>query len=127
MKKYLFLILFLFSVTIQAQDKVPFRIFDGNGQEASYKDMLKASEKAEVVLFGEEHNNAIAHWLQLELTKDLAEKKKLILGAEMLEADNQKQLDQYLKGEINQKQLDTTARLWPNYKTDYKQRRIIAR
>ena len=120
MKKYLFLILFSFSVTIQAQDKVPFRIFDGNGREASYKDMLKASEKAEVVLFGEEHNNAIAHWLQLELTKDLSEKKQLILGAEMFEADNQKQLDQYLKGEINQKQLDTTARLWPNYKTDYK-------
>ena len=38
----------------------------------------------------------------------------------MLEADNQKQLDLYLKGEINQKQLDSTARLWPNYKTDYK-------
>jgi len=120
MKKYLPLILFSFSVTIQAQDKVPFRIFDGNGREASYKDMLKASEKVEVILFGEEHNNAIAHWLQLELTKDLAEKKQLVLGAEMLEADNQKQLDQYLKGEINQKQLDTTARLWPNYKTDYK-------
>ncbi|MFM9988123.1 ChaN family lipoprotein [Flavobacterium sp.] len=120
MKKYWPLILFSFSVTIQAQDKVPFRIFDGNGREASYKDMLKASEKAEVILFGEEHNNAIAHWLQLELTKDLAEKKQLVLGAEMLEADNQKQLDQYLKGEINQKQLDTTARLWPNYKTDYK-------
>jgi uncharacterized iron-regulated protein len=120
MKKYLPLILFSFSVTIQAQDKVPFRIFDGNGREASYKDILKASEKAEVVLFGEEHNNAIAHWLQLELTKDLAEKKQLVLGAEMLEADNQKQLDQYLKGEINQKQFDTTARLWPNYKTDYK-------
>ena len=88
MKKYLVLI--LFSVTIQAQDKVPFLIFDGNGRETSYKDMLKASEKAEVVLFGEEHNNAISHWLQLELTKDLAERKQLILGAEMLEADNQK-------------------------------------
>ena len=54
------------------------------------------------------------------MTKDLAEKKQLVLGAEMLEADNQKQLDQYLKGEINQKQLDSTARLWSNHKTDYK-------
>jgi uncharacterized iron-regulated protein len=81
---------------------------------------LKAVEKTQVVLFGEYHNNAIAHWLELELTKDLSQKRKVILGAEMLEADNQKQLDQYLKGEINQKQLDTTARLWPNYKTDYK-------
>ncbi|WP_394758365.1 ChaN family lipoprotein [Flavobacterium sp.] len=121
MKRIIFLsTLILFIQKGIGQEKLPFIIFDGNGREASYKDMLKASEKAEVVLFGEEHNNAIAHWLQLELTKDLAEKKQLVLGAEMLEADNQKQLDQYLKGEINQKQLDSTARLWPNYKTDYK-------
>ena len=73
-----------------------------------------------MVLFGEYHNNAISHWLELELTKDLAAKKSVILGAEMLEADNQKQLNQYLREEINQKQLDSTARLWPNYKTDYK-------
>ena len=71
-------------------------------------------------MFGEYHDNSVVHWLQLEFTKDLAEKKALVLGAEMLEADNQKQLDQYLKGEINQKQLDSTARLWKNYKTDYK-------
>jgi len=58
--------------------------------------------------------------VQLEFTKDLAQRKPLVLGAEMLEADNQKQLDQYLKGEINQKQLDSSARLWKNYKTDYK-------
>ena len=38
----------------------------------------------------------------------------------MLEADNQKQVNQYLKGEINQKKLDSTSRLWFNYKTDYK-------
>lgn len=38
----------------------------------------------------------------------------------MLESDNQKQVNQYLKAEINQKKLDSTARLWTNYKTDYK-------
>jgi uncharacterized iron-regulated protein len=73
-----------------------------------------------VVLFGEHHDNALIHWLQLELTKDLAEKKPLVLGAEMIEADNQKQLDQYLNGEIDQKAFDSLARLWPNHKTDYK-------
>jgi uncharacterized iron-regulated protein len=72
------------------------------------------------VLFGEHHDNSVVHWLQLEFTKDLAEKKPLVLGAEMIEADNQKQLNQYLNGEINQKQFDSTARLWNNYKTDYK-------
>jgi uncharacterized iron-regulated protein len=106
------------------QDKKPYQIYTFSGQEASFKEMLKAAEKAEVVLFGEQHDNAIVHWLQLEFIKELhtqfASKKSLILGAEMIEADNQKQLNQYLKNEINQKQLDTTARLWKNYKTDYK-------
>lgn len=124
MKKRLLFVLFFASALVMAQDKKPYQIYTNSGQEASFKDVLKASEKAEVVLFGEEHDNAIIHWLQLELIKDLhAEfegKKTLVLGAEMFEADNQKQLNQYLKNEINQKQLDTTARLWKNYKTDYK-------
>jgi uncharacterized iron-regulated protein len=62
----------------------------------------------------------VVHWLELEVLKDLSDKRNLVLGAEMLEADNQKQINQYLKGEITQKKLDSTARLWPNYKTDYK-------
>jgi len=120
MKAKLLTVLFLFSILLQAQDKKAYQLFDKNGNKTSYKKLLKASLKTEVVLFGEFHNNAISHWLQLELTKDIAEKTAIVLGAEMLEADNQKQLNQYLKGEINQKKLDSTARLWPNYKTDYK-------
>jgi len=81
---------------------------------------LKEAALNQVLLFGEYHNNAISHWLELEVTKDLAESKKLVLGAEMLEADNQKQLNQYLKGEIDQKKLDSVARLWKNYPNDYK-------
>ena len=120
MKKITFSI-FLFATIISvAQDKIAYQIFDKNGKKTSYEKLLKAGEKADVVLFGEYHDNSVVHWLQLEFTKDLAQKKDLVLGAEMLEADNQKQLDQYLKGEINQKQLDSSARLWKNYKTDYK-------
>ena len=120
MKKITFCI-FLFATFISvAQDKKAYQVFDKKGKKTSYEKVLKAGEKAEVVLFGEHHDNSVVHWLQLEFTKDLAEKKDLVLGAEMLEADNQKQLDQYLNGEINQKQLDSSARLWKNYKTDYK-------
>jgi uncharacterized iron-regulated protein len=102
------------------QNKMPYQIFTKDGKKTTYNKLLKAAEKNEVVLFGEYHDNSVVHWLQLEFTKDLAQKKPLVLGAEMIEADNQKQLNQYLKGEINQKQFDTTARLWNNYKTDYK-------
>ena len=113
--------IFLFATIISvAQDKKAYQIFDKKGKKSSYEKVLKASEKTDVVLFGEIHDNSLVHWFQLEFTKDLAQRKPLVLGAEMLEADNQKQLDQYLKGEINQKQLDSSARLWKNYKTDYK-------
>ena len=81
--------------------------------------MVKQLTKADVVLFGELHNNPISHWLQLELTQSLAMSNNLILGAEMLEADNQEALNAYLADSIDQKGLDTAARLWPNYKTDY--------
>lgn len=72
-----------------------------------------------MVLFGELHNNPIAHWLQYELTADLHNRRPLILGAEMIEADNQDELNDYLSGKIDYKTLDSTARLWNNHKTDY--------
>ncbi|HLF50666.1 MAG TPA: ChaN family lipoprotein [Flavobacterium sp.] len=121
MKAKLFsLIILFFGQIVMAQNKMPYQFFDKNGKKISYKKVLKTAANAEVVLFGEYHDNSVVHWLQLEFTKDLAERKYLVLGAEMIEADNQKQLNQYLKGEIDQKAFDTLARLWPNYKTDYK-------
>ena len=121
MKRLIFVIFFLITSIIGfSQEKKAYQLFNKKGKKVDYGKLLIAAEKAQVVLFGEYHNNAISHWLELELTKDLADKNKIILGAEMIEADNQKQLDQFLKGEINQKQLDSTARLWSNYKTDYK-------
>lgn len=121
MKKYFFLFLFLtVSFSSFSQEKKAFVLFDKKGKITTYKRLLKASAKADIVLFGEYHNNPIAHWLQLELTKDLEPKRSLILGAEMFERDNQKELNSYLQGTINQKALDSLARLWNNYKTDYK-------
>ena len=121
MKKYFFLFLFLtVSFSSFSQEKKAFVLFDEKGKITTYKRLLKASAKADIVLFGEYHNNPIAHWLQLELIKDLEPKRSLILGAEMFERDNQKELNSYLQGTINQKALDSLARLWNNYKTDYK-------
>jgi uncharacterized iron-regulated protein len=120
MKSLLLILISFFFLYSSAQNKPSYLIYDQNGKKASYKDIIKSSQKAEVLLFGEYHDNSVAHWLELEITKDLFGIKLLVLGAEMLEADNQKQVNQYLNGEINQKKLDSTARLWPNYKTDYK-------
>jgi uncharacterized iron-regulated protein len=114
------LLLIVFSTFIYAQHKPAYLLVNAKGKKVSYKKMLKEMETANVVLFGEYHNNPIVHWLQLETTKDLNKKRGLILGAEMFEADNQTQLNKYVSGEINEMALDTLARLWGNYKTDYK-------
>lgn len=120
MKLYTLLAVLLTFTFATAQDKQGYQIFNKDGKAVTYKKMLNAAGDTEVVFFGELHDNSLIHWLQLEFTKDLGEKHNLVLGAEMIEADNQKQLDQYLKGEISQKVFDSTARLWPNHKTDYK-------
>lgn len=120
MRMVLFYLGLLLTVGGFAQDKKAYVFFDKNGKRTSYEKLLRKSEKADVVLFGEYHNNPIAHWLELELLKDLQPKRTLILGAEMLERDNQEALDRYLQGAIDQKGLDTLARLWNNHKTDYK-------
>jgi len=121
MKKALItLTVILFSVFSFSQKKVSHIIYNTNGKKVSYKKMLKIIAEKDIVFFGELHNNAISHWLQYEVTADLNTTNKLILGAEMFEADNQNELNDYLKGNIDSKGLDSLARLWPNYKTDYK-------
>src|SRR5690606_28139935 len=120
MKNILYSLLLFVSFSTYSQDKPAYQLFDSKGKKTTYKKLVKASENSELILFGEYHDNPISHWLQLALTKDLYKTKSLVLGAEMIERDNQLQLNQYLSGEINQKGLDTLARLWKNHKTDYK-------
>jgi len=119
-KLILYIAIILFSTVIYSQNKPAYKLYSANGSKVSYKKMLKTMSKADIVLFGEHHDNPIVHWLQFETTQELNSVRKLTLGAEMFEADNQTQLTQYLNNEIDQKGLDTLARLWQNYKTDYK-------
>ncbi len=122
MKKIISIVFIISFTSIFAQKKPVYKIYKINGHKTSYRKLLKKAKKADIVFFGEEHNNPVAHWLELELTKDLYEKsgKPIVLGAEMMETDNQKQVDDYLSGKIDYKTLKKEARLWPNFKTDYK-------
>lgn len=117
-KAYLTLTLVFFTLFVYSQ-KPAYVIYNAKGKKVSYNKMLKDLNEKDVILFGELHNNPISHWLELEVTKDIHNTKPVVLGAEMLEADNQMQINNYLAGIIDTKALDTLARLWPNYKTDY--------
>ena len=122
MKLMSFLTFLLIGASLQAQDKQAYKIFTGEGKKADYGDMLKSALKADVVFFGELHDNPIAHWLELELTKDLfAEKgKNLLLAAEMFETDDQLLIDEYFAGFFKESSFESEVREWNNYATDYK-------
>lgn len=121
-KFYYLLIASFFVFTAFKPDKSAYFLFNKEGKPVKYEKMLKKLEDADIVLFGELHDNPISHWLQLELTKSLYELKgeNLVLGAEMFESDNQLILDEYIDSLISQTRFEDDARLWPNYKTDYK-------
>lgn len=110
------------SSSLFSQDKPTYKVFTGEGKNADYKDILKEVIKADVVFFGELHDNPVAHWLELEITKDIfSEKgKNLVLAAEMFETDNQLLIDEYFAGIIKESSFESEVRLWKNYSTDYK-------
>jgi len=103
-------------------DKKAYQIFDDKGKERYYSQLLEAAKDADVILFGEFHENPIDHWLEQELTKDLytEKKKNLILSAEMFESDDQITIDEYLSGSVSEKTLKDEAKLWSNFPSDYK-------
>ncbi len=123
MKKYISIIVLALLVNFAfAQDKPAYKLFDQKGKDAKYSKMIKNLQTADIVFFGEHHTDPISHWLQYEVTKDLHEVRKadLMIGAEMFEADQQLILDEYLDSAFAEDKFIADARLWANYKTDYK-------
>ena len=128
MRVLLFLLL-LVAPAVHAQDKPAYRLFTAAGKPADYNKMLAQLAQADVVLFGEQHNDPIAHWLELQVARDLAQRKQgqLVLGFEMFERDVQPQVEQYNTGELTDQAFEADSRPWPNYTTDYKPLLQLAR
>lgn len=125
---FTFAVLFVL-LTAMRGDLPAYQIYNNKGKTSDFGKMLKAASEADVVLFGELHNNPISHWLQLELTKALFTEKSgsIVMGAEMFEADNALIISEYLNKKVNDRNFEAEARLWPNYKTDYKPLLVFAR
>lgn len=121
MKKILWIVMLIMSMTTYAQ-KTPeiYRIFDVQGKEVSYEKMIKTVSATDVVFFGEIHNCVISHWMELKVLEALTENnKKLKVGMEMLEADNQLIIEEYTSSLISSDRFEEECRLWPNHSTDY--------
>ncbi|WP_457081508.1 ChaN family lipoprotein [Hymenobacter sp. HD11105] len=122
MRRLLFLPVLLSLLSFRTGDRPAYHLYTAAGKAASYDKMLKELAEADVVLFGEQHNDPIAHWLQLQVARDLAQRKagQLVLGMEMFERDVQPLVEQYNTGELDDKTFEEQSRPWPNYATDYK-------
>lgn len=107
--------------TVSAADLPAYRLYDRAGAEVAYGDLLPMARTADVVLFGELHDDPLCHWLQRRLLADLFEARgdKLRFGLEMLERDAQVALDEFLGGTIRAKDLTGAVSVWPNHDGDY--------
>jgi len=128
--RLLFLFLLPLLAFVPAGDRPAYRLFTAQGQAADYDQMLAQLAQADVVLFGEQHNDPMAHWLELQVAKDLARLKgpgKLVLGLEMFERDVQPLVAEYAAGTLPDSAFERQSRPWPNYATDYRPLLQLAR
>lgn len=105
-----------------AQQKPAYQLFDAKGKQLTYKKAFKQVRKADILFFGEQHNDPIGHWLTLEILKDLIEERgaeHLLFGLEMFETHQQTALDGYMEGSLDAKTLVSEHNMWKNFRTDY--------
>ncbi len=121
MKRFLTWLPLIF-LLLAMKEKPVYQLFTSEGKATDLDKMLRELAKADVILFGEQHNDSVAHALQLAVTKGLfqAHGRQLVLGAEMFETDVQLILDEYLAGKIPEKSFEAESRAWQNYSKDYK-------
>ncbi|MGQ0738714.1 MAG: ChaN family lipoprotein [Bacteroidota bacterium] len=109
-------------------------VFSQDGMEAHYKIYDNRSKQiisidkivadmadADVLFFGEEHNDSAGHYLENKIFRALHAQygSQLALSMEMFETDNQLVLDEYLAGKMDEGRFSKDARLWSNYR-DYR-------
>ena len=123
MKYLLFISFIIFNYDVFAQDLIShYKVYDVKKQKViSLDEVITDMHKADVLFFGEEHNDSIGHILEFTIFKKLADQfpKKTALSLEMFHTDVQPVIDEYLADLISEKNFIKEGRAWSNYK-DYK-------
>jgi uncharacterized iron-regulated protein len=124
MKTFFGLYLLVFSMYGTAQDSmsVHYKIYDTRTKQIITIDkIVDDCARADVLFFGEEHNDSAGHYLENKIFMALHARygENLALSLEMFETDNQLVLNEYLEGRIDETRFSKDVRLWNNYK-DYR-------
>jgi uncharacterized iron-regulated protein len=124
MKTIIISLLVLLSCTVFAQDKIEdhYKIYDVKTKQlVSIEKIITDCAKADVLFFGEEHNDSACHYMEHIIFEALHKQygDDVALSLEMFETDNQIALNDYLAGFIPEDRFSKDVRLWSNYK-DYR-------
>lgn len=102
-------------------DRSLYVIYDTHQKaEITLQELATSLNRVDIVFFGEEHNDSVAHVLQYELLQAMdARYEGVALSMEMFVSDDQLVLNEYLAGLITERNLSKDAVLWNNY-DDYR-------
>lgn len=100
----------------------PHRAYDSREKRfADIESMAAHAAQADVVFFGEQHDDVGTHRMQRAVLEAVARRRNdVVLAMEMFERDVQPQLDAYSGGTIDEPTFLKGARPWPNYQRDYR-------
>ncbi len=115
-------LVFTYSAFAQDSTSVHYKIYDTRTKQIITIDKIVADVAgADVLFFGEEHNDSAGHYLENKIFRALhaAYGSNVTLSMEMFETDNQLVLNEYLAGKIDESRFSKDVRLWSNYK-DYR-------
>ncbi len=99
-----------------------FRAYDGvSGRALSFDDVVRRCRSADVVLFGEEHNDAVCNQFEAQLLYALLrDRRPVALAMEFFEADTQAALDAYLRGRIDEEAFRELTRQGRHYAVSHR-------
>ena len=124
MKPFFFSLSLFFVLSSYAQNGIEkhYKIYNANTRQITTIEQIALDAKnADIIFFGEEHNDSAGHFLEAAIFNALHKEygDKLALSMEMFETDCQLVLNEYLDGFISETRFVKEARAWNNYK-DYK-------
>jgi len=98
------------------------RIFDTKARQyVDFRTFADAAANADVVFFGEQHDDPATHRAELALLAAVgARRSNVVVSLEMFDRDVQSMLDAYLTGQIPESAFVATTRAWTRYSTDYR-------
>ncbi len=112
----------IYSTSFSQITEKHYKIFSTKAnKEIKLDDIANDMANYNVLFFGEEHNDSVTHYLEHKMFELLFQKfsSNTTLSLEMFDRDVQTTMNEYLKGDIRERNFLKDARVWNNYR-DYK-------